>query len=88
MLDSSEWITLPETSRDELGQSLNQLVDPKWLGQHLMSVNPESAFSGHLRAKKMEARILPNFFWPGLRQEVIRFCHSCDVCQRTIKKVP
>ena len=51
-----------------------------------MSVNHESAFSEHLGAKKTEVRILPNFFWPGLRQDVIRFCHSCDVCQRTAKK--
>ena len=51
-----------------------------------MSVNHESAFNGHLVAKMTEVRILPNFFWPGLRQDVIRFCHSCDLCQRTIKK--
>ena len=35
-------------------------------------------------AKKTEVRILPNF-WPGLRQDVIRFCRSCDVCQRTVR---
>ena len=49
-------------------------------------LNHESAFSGHLGAKKTKVRILPNFFWPGLCQDVIRFCHSCDVCQRTVKK--
>ena len=48
-------------------------------------MNHESAFSGHLGAKKTEVRILPNFFWPGLRQDVIRFCRSCDVCQRNVK---
>ena len=58
-----------------------------------MSVNHESAFNGHLGAKKTILRILPNFFWPGLRQDLIRFCRSCDVCQRTfkrgsVKKVP
>ena len=51
-----------------------------------MSVNHESAFSGRLGAKKTEVRMLPNFFWPRLHQDVIRFCCSCDVCQRTIKK--
>ena len=49
-------------------------------------MNYESAFSGHLEAKKTEVRILPNFLWPGLLQDVIRFCRSCDACQRTIKK--
>ena len=46
----------------------------------------ESAFGGHLGAKKTEVKILPNFFWPGLRQELFRFCCSCNVCQRTFKK--
>ena len=68
------------------GRSFNQLVVPKELRRQVMSVNHESAFSGHLGAKKTEVRILPNFFWPGLRQDVIRFCRSCDVCQRTIKR--
>ena len=68
------------------GRSFNQLVVPKELRRQVMSVNHESAFSGHLGAKKTEVRILPNFFWPGLRQDVIRFCRSCDVCQRTVKK--
>ena len=54
--------------------------------QLVMSVNYESAFSGHLGANKTEVRILSNFFWPGLRQNVLRFYRSCDVCQRTVKK--
>ena len=77
------------------GRSSNQSVVPKGLRQQVLSVNHKSAFSGHLGAKKTsghlgakktEVRIPPNFFWPGLRQDVIRFCRSCDVCQRTIKK--
>ena len=51
-----------------------------------MSVNHESALSGHLGAKKTEVRILPNFFWPGLRQDIIRFRRFCNVCQRTVKR--
>ena len=61
-------------------------VVTKELRRQVMSVNHESAFSGHLGAKKTEVRILPNFFWPGLRQDAIRFCRSCDVCQRTVKR--
>ena len=68
------------------GRCSNQLVIPMGLRQQVISVNHESAFSGHLGAKKTEVRILPNFFWPGLRQDVIRFCRSCDVCQRSVKK--
>ena len=46
----------------------------------------EPVLIGHLGAKKTEVRILPNIFWPGLHQGVIRCCHSCDVCKRTVKK--
>ena len=83
----------PKHQETKTGRSSNQSVIPKGLRQQVMSVNNKSAFSGHLGVKKTEVRILPNFFWPGLRQDVIRFCCSCDVCQRTgkkgnIKKVP
>ena len=77
--------------RKQRRRSSNQLVVPKGLRPEVMSMNHESAFSGHLGAKKTEVTILPNFFWPGLYQDVIRFCHSCDVCQRVkignVKKV-
>ena len=49
-------------------------------------MNHKSAFSGHLGAKKTKVRKLPNFFWPESYQDIIRFCHSCEVCQRTVKK--
>ena len=58
------------------GRSCNQLVVPKELRRQVMSVNHESAFSGHIGAKKTEVRILPNLFWPGLCQDIIRFCRS------------
>ena len=70
--------------RKQRRRSSNQLVVPKGLRQQVMSMNHES-FSGHLGAKKTEVTILPNFFWPGLYQDVIRFCRSYDVCQRTVK---
>ena len=44
-----------------------------------MSVNQESESSGHLGEKKTENR-------RGFHQDIIRFCRSCDVCQRTVKR--
>ena len=49
-------------------------------------MNHDSAFTGHLRAKKTEVTCRILFFWPGLHQDVIRFCRSSDVCHRTVKK--
>ena len=52
------------------GKSANQLVVPKGLRQQVMSVNHESGFRCQLGAKKTEVRILTNFLWPVLRQDV------------------
>ena len=43
--------------RTKTGRSSNKLVVSKWLRQQVMSVNHESAFSGHLGAKMTEVRI-------------------------------
>ena len=57
--------------KTKTGRSSNQLVVPKGLRQQVMSVNHISAFIGHLGAKKTEVRILKNFFWSGLRQDIL-----------------
>ncbi|GFN96980.1 gypsy retrotransposon integrase-like protein 1 [Plakobranchus ocellatus] len=31
-------------------------------------------------------KVLSNFYWPGVDGVVTRYCRSCDVCQRTVKK--
>ena len=32
------------------------------------------------------ARVVSEFFWPGVCGDMARFCNSCDICQRTIWK--
>ena len=64
------------------GRSFKQLFVSKGLRKQVMSINHESAFSGHLGAKQTEVKILMNFFWPGLRQDIIRFFCFCTVRQR------
>ena len=36
--------------------------------------------------KGLQQQDTPELFWPELCQDVIKFCRSCDVCQRTFKK--
>ena len=43
----------------KMGQSFYQLVVPKGLQRQVMSVNHESAFRGHLGAKKTEVLDTP-----------------------------
>jgi len=42
--------------------------------------------SGHQGVHRTQERINANFWWPGMTDDVTRFCHSCDVCQRTVSK--
>ncbi len=37
--------------------------------------------AGHLGITKTYYRILRNFFWPGIKSDVARYCRSCHVCQ-------
>ncbi|XP_067950510.1 uncharacterized protein [Watersipora subatra] len=68
------------------GQPIKQVVVPKTLRVAVMRHAHDSLLSGHLGIRKTTDRILTNFFWPGLHDEVTRFCRSCDICQRTVKK--
>ena len=60
-----------------LVKMVKRLVHVRGLGAdqqcQTMSVNHKLAFSSHLGIKKTEVRILLNFFWPGLRQDVIKY---------------
>ncbi|GFN76486.1 gypsy retrotransposon integrase-like protein 1 [Plakobranchus ocellatus] len=46
----------------------------------------ESIMAGHLAAKKTTDRILQEFFWPNIWDDVGGFCKSCDKCQRFAPK--
>ncbi len=45
----------------------------------------EHLLSGHLGVTKTYHRILQHFFWPGLKRDVAKFCHTCHTCQITGK---
>ncbi|GFO47133.1 Zinc finger protein [Plakobranchus ocellatus] len=36
--------------------------------------------------RRTKDKVLSNFYWPGVDGDVTRYCRSCDVCQRTVKK--
>ena len=65
---------------------LSQLMVPTSLRLKVLRLGHESAFAGHLGVKKTFDRIVSNFYWPGIFARVRRYCASCDICQRTVKK--
>ena len=42
--------------------------------------------SGHQGVNRTQERVAANFWWPGISGDITRYCHSCDVCQRTVAK--
>jgi len=42
--------------------------------------------SGHQGIKRTYERVTAHVFWPGAHGDVVRYCKSCDICQRTITK--
>ena len=72
--------------KDDIGDSRKQILVPKSLRERVMGVAHDSLFGGHLGVKKTEAQIQTNFFWPGFHKDVISFCRSCDVCQKTVAR--
>ena len=75
------------TKNIDVGEKeLKQILVPKDLRKKVMEIAHDTMLAGHMGVKKTEDRILTNFYWPGIHQDVASFCRSCDVCQRTVSK--
>ena len=70
----------------ENGRRFKQLVVPTQYREQVMTVAHDSLMSGHLGTKKTSDRVLASFYWPGLLDDIKRYCASCDICQRTVPK--
>ncbi|GFO40116.1 gypsy retrotransposon integrase-like protein 1 [Plakobranchus ocellatus] len=68
------------------GDVSRQVVVPKELRMTVMKLAHESILSGHLAAKKTTERVLQDFHWPKIWDDISRFCRSCDQCQRSAPK--
>ncbi|XP_026112910.1 uncharacterized protein LOC113091546 isoform X1 [Carassius auratus] len=60
--------------------AVRQIVVPVVYRDMILSV-AHNGLAGHLGVAKTYDRILRNFYWPGLKRDVSRFCQTCHVCQ-------
>ena len=63
-----------------------QLVVPEGFREKVLRLAYETLLTEHLGIKKTLDKVVSEFFWPGVCADVARFCKSCDICQRTIRK--
>ena len=75
-----------EEPRGEAVVEVKQIVVPEKLRKQVMGLAHESIVGGHLGSKKTLDRITTSFHWPGICSDVVRFCQSCDTCQKMIPK--
>ena len=68
------------------GKTTLQLVVPSSLTDKVMTLAHESLMAGHLGIRKTIDRVVAEFFWPCICDDVTQFCKSCDICQRIVQK--
>ena len=61
-----------------------RLCVPKALRLDVLTEAHESPFeTAHMGAEKLWHRLSPKFYWKRMKADVVRFCKTCDVCQKT-----
>lgn len=71
---------------DRAGRTTTQLVVPQKLRETVLRLAHDSLMAGHQGIARTTDRILTEFFWPGCRSDIERYCKSCDICQRTVHR--
>lgn len=89
--DSGGWDAERRFVKDEKGLLFFKDADyharlcvPKNLQAHIMKEAHESPFvSAHAGPEKLWEQLTAKFYWPRMKKDVLSFCASCDVCQKT-----
>lgn len=72
-------------------QECEQIVVPSTYREDILKMAHEDPLAGHFGINKTKQRILRQFFWPSVDQDVRDFCKSCHSCQMVGKpnqKIP
>ena len=70
----------------DFGKVRWQVLVPQILREHVMKVAHESIVAGHMGVQRTIERITSSFYWPGIYGDVKRYCMTCDICQKTVKR--
>ena len=63
-----------------------QLVVPEGFREKVLRLAHETLLTEYLVITKHWTELYLSLFWPGVCADVVIFCKSCDICQRTIRK--
>ncbi|XP_057674676.1 uncharacterized protein LOC130905366 [Corythoichthys intestinalis] len=74
-------------SRLDTDFSIVQVIVPVRYRHAVLSLAHENAWAGHLGVTKTYDRVLEQFFWPGLKKDVVQYCRTCQVVGK-LSQVP
>jgi transposase InsO family protein len=63
-----------------------QVIVPRSKRDEVLRLAHEGLLGSHMGVAKTRARLVREFYWPGVYGDVRRFCLSCDKCQRVAPK--
>ena len=70
-----------ECDNSEKGETVYQIVVPTVHRREVLELAYDLPMPGHLGVPKTHNRVLQHFFWPGLKQDVAKWCKECHTCQ-------
>ena len=59
------------------------LVVPYDCRELILKLAHDIPIAGHFAHRRTELKVCDKFWWPGVSADIVRYCRSCDVCQRT-----
>ncbi|XP_051888858.1 uncharacterized protein LOC127579869 isoform X2 [Pristis pectinata] len=71
----------PHIPVNEEWEVIHQVVVPKVYRDEILNLAHSMPLGGHFGVNKTVGKILKQFYWPGLRKDVVMFCRTCHTCQ-------
>lgn len=65
-----------------------QAAVPRSIRTEVIRLAHDDPSSGHMGRRRTTARVKARFVWPGMNEDVRRFCASCTQCQRRHRPAP
>ena len=67
---------------DDMGVQRLQLLTPREIRDIIFIHLHEQRYAGHLGRDRTIAAIKKRFYWPGMGEDVARWCQECQLCAR------
>ena len=64
---------------NEIWHAVTQIVLPTVYRTEALHLGHSALWAGHLGIKKTQERILTQFYWPKMHEDIVEFCKTCHV---------